>query len=168
MGFTHDQNVAQFIDPALIAKSAGTWTPTLATNEVYQRRTAADANFALFVPIVIPSNSNNLKGSLLESVELIFNITTAAMDDIATVALKKNVFSAGGVPTASDVSVTIDAANDTAAERKATGNHRMVVTLATPVYIDNDEQFTLYVLVDGSAGGVFDLYGAIANFTARL
>ena len=167
MGYVHDTAMSQFVHPSLIGKSAGTWTPTLATHDAYERRTAADANFALFVPVRLPSNSVSGKGGYLKSIELIFNITVGAMDDFATVALKKLSFSAAGASTASDVTVTVDTANDTAAERKATGTHRMTVTLSTPVWVDNDEAFVLYALVDGSANGVFDLYGAIVNYTLR-
>jgi hypothetical protein len=167
MGYVHDTRMSQFVFPGEIQKSAGTWTPTLATNDVYERRTAADANFALFVPIKLPSNSNDTKGAYLKSIELIWNETNA-MDDFATVALKKLTFSGAGASSAADVTVTVDAANDTAAERKAAGTHRMTVTLATPVWVDNDQCFYLYALVDGSATGVFDLYGAVVNFTLRL
>jgi hypothetical protein len=168
MGYVHDTSMSQFIPPVLIEKSAGTWTATLASNAFYHRRTAADAAFNLFVPIRLPSNSASLKGAYLKSIELIFNITSAAMDDIATVALKKLAFDSAGASTGSDVTVTIDAANDTAAERKATGTHRMTVTLSTPVWVDNDHAYVLYMLVDGSSSGVFDLYGAICNYTLRL
>jgi len=168
MGYVHDTAMSQFVAPSQIGKSAGTWTPTLATDDSYERRTAADANFALFVPVPVPSNSVAQKGAYLKSIELIWNQTTAVMDDVATVALKKATFSAAGASTSSDISVSIDSANDTAAERKATGTHRMTVTLATPVWIDNDERYVLYMLVDGSATGVFDLYGAIVNYTLRM
>jgi hypothetical protein len=89
------------------------------------------------------------------------------MDDIATVALKKLTFDSAGASTGADVTVTLDTANDTAAERKAAGTHRVTVTLSTPVWVDNDNAYWLYMLVDGSATGVFDLYGAIANFTFK-
>ncbi len=168
MGTVHDTHMSQFIPPSQIQKSAGTWTPTLATNDVYERRTAADANFNLFIPIPIPSNSSTQKGGYLKSVEVIFNITTAALDDIATVALKKLSFSSAGASTGSDVTVTLDTANDTAAERKATGTHRMTITLSTPVWVDNDEAFVAYIACDGSTTGVFDLYGAVANYTLRV
>lgn len=168
MGYVHDTSMSQFVHPSQIDKSAGTWTPTLSTNDVFHRRTAADANFNLFVPVRLPSNSAALKGAYLKSIELIFNITTGALDDFATVALKKLTFNSSGASTASDVTVTIDTANDTANERKATGTHRMTVTLSTPVWVDNDDAYVLYCVCDAAANSVFDLYGAIVNYTVRL
>jgi hypothetical protein len=90
------------------------------------------------------------------------------MDDVATVELEKNSVSSTGAHTAAAVTVTIDTGNDTAAERKAVGEHKMTVTLTTPEWVDDDEFFTLYIAVDGSATGVFDLVGARANYTERL
>jgi len=158
---------SQFIPPSQVSKSAGTWTPTLASNVLYERRTAADASFSLYIPIRIMGNSVALQGCKLSSVEVIFNITTAAADDFATVELEKCSMSAAGVVTGAAVTITQDTGNDTAAERKATGTHRMTVTLTTPEWVDNDVYYVLVLTVDAAAGTVFDLYGAIANFTLR-
>lgn len=163
----NNTHFSQFIPPSQISKSAGTWTPTLATNVLYERRTAADAVFNLFIPIRVPSNSIALQGAKLVSVEVIFNITTAACDDFATVELEKCTSTSAGVVTGAAVTTSVDTSNDTAAERKATGTHRMTVTVTTPAWVDNDDYYVLYLVVDAAATSVFDLYGAIANFTLR-
>lgn len=168
MGYVHDTHMAQFISPGLIEKSAGTWTPTLSSNAYFQRRSAADANFTLYIPIKVPSNSASQKGVYLTSIELIFNITTAALDDFATVELEKMVADSAGAVTGSAPSITLDTANDTAAERKATGTHRLTASLATPVWIDNDVWYVLECVCDAAATSVFDLYGAIVNYTLRI
>ena len=163
----HNTHFSQFIPPAQINKSAGTWTPTLASNALYERRTAADATFNLFIPIRIPSNSVALQGAKIASIEVIYNITTAACDDFATVELEKMTSSAAGAVTGAAVTVSVDTSHDTAAERKATGTHRMTVTITTPEWVDNDCWYVLYLVVDAAATTVFDLYGAIVNFTLR-
>ena len=167
MGYVHDTHFAQFNSPNDIVKSAGTWTPTLASNTLGDVRTAGNATFNLFVPIIIPSNSSALKGCKLESVELLYTIATELFDDFATVELEKMSISSAGVVTGAAVTQTQDTGHDSAAERKATGDHRMKVTITTPAWIDNDEHYVLYCALDAGANGVFTLWGAIANFTLR-
>jgi hypothetical protein len=169
MGYVHDTHMSQFIPPKAIAKSAGTWTPTIASSLISDIRGATDATFELFIPIELPSNASDLKGCLLKSIDVWYRISTAAADDVATVELEKITLKANGtIPAGEAVSVTLDVDNDTAAERKASAYHKMTVTLDTPVWIDNDEAFVLYILVDAAATTVFTLYGARANYTLRM
>ena len=42
MGYVRDQQISKFIPPSQIQKSAGTWTPTLASNVASDLRTAND------------------------------------------------------------------------------------------------------------------------------
>ena len=147
---------------------------TVASNIWSNDRSAADAAFTLYVPAEIPSNSKALKGALIKSIELMYEILTGACDDFATVKLYKDTFSAsaasgsGAINTTAEVTgITIDAGHDTAAERKAVDQHRMVVTLDTPAYIDNDEGYHLECVVDAAANSVFKVYGAIVNYTLR-
>jgi hypothetical protein len=64
--------------------------------------------------------------------------------------------------------VTIDAGHDSAAERKAIGDHTMTVTLSSPAFIEDDEAWYLHLNVDAAAGTVFTFYGANVNYTLRL
>lgn len=168
MGYVHDTKMAQWIDPSLISKSAGTWTPTYSTNKIYHRRTAADAAFNLFVPIKVPQNSAALKGAKIASIDVYYNLTVAAADDFATVELNKQTVSSVGAHTAAAVTTSLDTGHDSAAERKATGEHKMTITITTPEYLDDDSFYTLYMVVDESATGVFDLVGVRVNYTLRV
>jgi hypothetical protein len=169
MGYVNDTNMSQFISPFQIAKTAGTWTPTLASNVAYDLRTAADVDFTLLVPIKIPSNASGLKGAYLKSIDLWWSNATADLNAVATVALSKVALPANTVaPTGGSVTITADVDNDTTAERLTQAEHHMVVTLTTPVWIDDDEAFVLSMVVDPGANSVFKLYGARANFTLRV
>jgi len=163
----NNTHFCQFISPSQVYKTAGTWTPTLASNVLYDRRTAADASFTLYIPILVPGNSVALQGAKLSSIEVIYKVATAACDDFATVELEKCTIAAAGAVTGAAVTQTQDTGHDTAAERKATGDHRMTVTITTPEWVDNDVYYVLTLTVDAAAGTVFDLFGAIANFTLR-
>lgn len=170
----HNTHFTQFIPPSAMMASAGTWADTVASNVWFKNRTAADANFTMYIPIVLPSNSIALQGAKLASIEIMYEIGTAAMDDITSIKLYKDTFSAtaasgsGTVNTAAEVTaVTWDTGHDTAAEQKANDQHRAVCTLTTPVFIDNDEGYHIEMVVDGSATGVMRFYGALANFTLK-
>ena len=170
MGYVHDTQMSQWIAFSQCAYSAGTWTPTLASNVASNNRTAADANFNIFIPVRLPSNGAAYKGAYLKSIDVYYSVATAALDDLATVELEKIVMAAatGSAPTGSAPAISLDAGHDTAAERKATGEHKMTVTLTTPVWVDDDDHYVLYMACDAAATSVFKLYGARANYTFRI
>ncbi len=168
-GYVHDTAMAMFIAPSNFLFSAGTWTATVASNTWFMRRTAADANATVYVPVRLMSNSAAQKGAYLTSIDVWYNVTVAALDDFATVALYYTTLPAtGSAPAATAIPQTQDAAHDTAAERKATGQHKMTVTLTTPIWIDDDQAVHLEMVLDNSATSVIDFYGARANFTLRI
>lgn len=169
MGYVVDQDISLFIPPANIQKTAGTWTPTLASNVWFDRRSAADASFSLAIPIQLFGHERGYRGVKLASIDVWYVIGTAAADDFATVELEKIALPAtGSAATGAAVTVSVDTGHDTAAERLAVDEHKMTVTLTTPEWIDEDELFVLTLTVDAAATTVFDLIGARANFELVL
>lgn len=162
-------HMSQWIPSSAIQKSAGTWTPTLNTHLVSDVRTAAAATYTLFIHIPLPSNSTYRAGAYLKSIDVYYKVATADLTGFATVALKKMTLPAtGNAVTGADVTVTIDTGHDTAAKRYAQGDHTMTVTLSTPVWIDDGDEFVLYCACEGASSSVFTLYGARANFDLKL
>ena len=176
MGYIHDTAMAQFVPPEDVGVSAtAAMTLKVASNVWSNDRTANDSSFTIYVPVPIISSSVPLKGAYLKSIELMYSISTAAADDVATAKLYKDTLKpaaasgSGAINTAAEITgVTIDGGHDTAAERKAQDEHRMVVTLDTPQWIDNDATFHLEVVVDAAATTVVKIFGAIINYTLRL
>ena len=176
MGYIHDTAMAQFVPPAMIGKSAtATMAMAVATNVWSDNRTANDSSCTLYIPITVPVSSVGLKGCYLKSIELMYSLGTTLADNVTTVKLYKDTLAAsaasgsGTINTAAEVTaVTIDAGHDTTAERKALDEHRMVVTLDNPVWIDNDENYHLEVVIDHHANTVTKIFGAIINYTWRL
>jgi len=169
MGYVHLTDICQFIPPSAMQKSAGTWTPTLASSLITDVRTAAEASFDLMIPVVLPGSNLAKQGAKLVSIDLWYIIGTAAADDIGTVGLDKVTLPADDVaPTGAAVDVTLDSAHDTTTKRKAADEHKMTVTLDTPAFIEDDEAYWLTMSVDAAATTVFSLVGAQANFTLRL
>lgn len=170
----HNTHFSQFVPPNMIAASAGTWTLTVASNVWSNNRTAADAVFTLYIPLPIPSNSVALQGAKLQSVEIMYSVVTAAMDAVTSVKLFKDTFQAtaasgsGTLNTAAEITaVTLDAGHDTDAERYAVDEHRAVLTVTTPIFIDNDEHYHVEVVCDAAATSVFKVFGAIVNYTLK-
>ena len=176
MGYVHDTAMAQFIPPAMIGKSAtATMTLKVATNVWSDDRTANDSSFTIYVPIPIPSSTVPLKGCYLKSIELMYSIGTANADNVSTVKLYKDTLQpaaasgSGSINTAAEITgITVDAGHDTTAERKAQDEHRMIVTLDVPLWIDEDATYHLEVVVDNAATTVVKIFGAIINYTLRM
>ncbi len=161
-------HMSQWIPASLIQKSAGTWTPTLSTHLVSDVREAEDSAFNLFIPILLPGNSEYRAGATLKSVDVFYKVGTAALDGLATVALKKMTLPPTGVlVSGSPVAVTLDAGHATEAERVALGDHTLRVTLDAPAYIEYGGEYALYLAVDAAAASVFTLFGARVNFDLR-
>jgi hypothetical protein len=173
MGYTHDTQYCQFIPPGAIQKTLGTWTPTIATALPCDVRTAADAITTLLIPIQIPSNAAGLKGARLKSIDVFYKVFTAACDDFATVELDKVTLpvpaaATGTAFTGAAVTTTQDAYHNTAALRKAVGDHTMTVTVTTPVWVDDNDAYVLALVLDCAATTVLTIYGARANFDYRI
>lgn len=165
----HNTHVNQFIPPQMIGRSAGTWADSVASNVAKTIRTAADASFTLIIPISLPQSSSARNGARLKSIDVYYKVLTAACDDFATVELEKMALPAtGSAPTGAAVTTSCDSSHDTAAKRKAEGEHSMTVTLETPAYIGKDDAYALQLVVDAAAGTVFTIYGARANYDLRL
>jgi hypothetical protein len=174
MGYVHDTAMSQFVSPFLIGKSAtATMTNAVTSNVWSDDRTANDSSFTIYVPVPVPGSSVALKGCYLKSIELMFEVAAGDCDNFATVALYKDTLQAsaasgsGTLNTAAAVTITVDTGHDSAAERLAQDEHRMICTLSTPEWIDNDATFHLECVVDNDDDTEFNIYGAIINYTLR-
>ena len=169
MGYVHDTAMVQFIPPNAFAYSAGTWTPTLASNVFCMAKTAAADSPNIFIPISLPGNSANFKGSYLTAIDVVWSNATADLTSVTTVELEKQVIPANTVAqTATAPTITIDTNNDSSAKRLTQAAHTMTVTLSTPVWIGAGDAYYLYITVAAAAGSVLKVFGARAYFTKRL
>jgi hypothetical protein len=169
MGYVNVTDITKFIPPSKILKTAGTWTPAISSNVISEARGAADEAVTLLIPVDLEGADVALQGAKLQSVDIWYKIATAAADDFATVAASKVTLPAtGSAITGAAVTVTCDADHDTAAERKAVGDHKMTVTLSTPAFLEDNEAIWLSLVIDCAATTVLTIYGAQANFDLRL
>ena len=117
------------------------------------------------IPIMLPSNSVALKGAYLKTIEIDYAITAFVANDIAA-AVAQIVRNADGTAVTHNIlACTQDLAHDVAAV--SVDDHKLTVTLTTPVWIDNQDAILVELTCDLAAGTEFMLLGAVANFTFR-
>ncbi len=170
MGFVKDTHVAQYIPPNLFHTVTGTWTNTAGqvAGTIAKHVAATDQVSIVTIPIVIPSNSVASKGAKLASVEIDFEILVAACDAVDAVVNKVTRGADTAVAVVAAQTFTYDTGHDTAAERYAVEQHKMVLTITTPFWLDNDEYVLVQLTFDKAATTTLDLLAAVANYTLLL
>jgi hypothetical protein len=128
---------------------------------------ATDEAAHLFIPLDAISHlpnriGNAAKGFELESIQLDFEIRTAALDAMSAVINKVKRGADGSAAVVSTPAFTYDAGHDSAAERVDVDQHRMTLTLTTPVFIEDDEFYVIDLTIDKAATSLFDFLGAFA------
>jgi hypothetical protein len=175
-GYVHDTATSIFISPGAAFHTIGTWTDTVGNVALtyMKRRTGAAATNQLVYPITfLPQNSVALKGSYLKTIDLWYEISTAAMTtvthalDLATLpAAAAAVGNAFAAPVAQ--TITFDSFHNTNALRVAIGKHHTTITLTTPVWLGPNDLMYLDTTMTDPGTSVWDDYGIRVNFTLRI
>jgi hypothetical protein len=167
MGYVHNTAISEFISPFAFAKTAGTWTPTIASNVVSDVRTAAGAAFTVLIPLVLPGSASELLGAKIISVDVFYKIATNAATAFA-VALDKVTIATTGAATGAAVAHTFDAGHDTEAERYAVADHMLTATITAPHFVAKNTAYWLSFVITAHANTVYTAYGAQVNYQLRL
>ncbi|MFN2125233.1 MAG: hypothetical protein ACK2UP_17185 [Candidatus Promineifilaceae bacterium] len=166
MGYV-DEDLYLFVPPQAVAHSAGTWTLAVASNVWSTNRTAADAAWVTYVPVPVPAKAKDVGAKLLD-ITVMFSVATGALDSLAAAIYKDTLAADGTLNTAASVTTTYDTGHDSAAERIDIDEHRMTLTLSTPVFIDGDgETYHLEISGDAAANSVFKFFGALVHYRLR-
>ena len=163
----HDTHMSQFIPCTLFHFSTGTITEIAGqtAGTIVEHRAAANQTTLITIPICIPSNSVALKGSKLASIELDYEILTAEPTSLTWTLNKVTRGADGADATVASVTQTASLA---AATAKTVNEHKQVITITTPAWIDNDEYYLLELALEAGAGGITaDFLSAVANYTFR-
>jgi hypothetical protein len=162
----HNTHFAQYIPPDAMNFVTGTWADAAGqvAGTICKHKTANAETSSVTIPILIPSNSIGLNGAKLASVEFDYEILVADLTSIIATIKKitRGVYTTVAVATA----VTFTQAS-TAANARVTDQHKLVLTLDTPAWIDNDEYYLVALSCVAPATTQLDLLGAVANFTFR-
>jgi hypothetical protein len=168
MPYARDQGMSQFIPPNLAHCITGTWTDIAGqvAGTIVRHKAANAETTTINIPIIIPSNSNGMKGSLLKSVEVDYEILVAAATSwtMSIVKVVRGADTAVAVVSAPAGTQTLTPESSAA----TVDQHRDVFTLTTPAYIDNDELYFLKIVCVAAATTQIDLLGAVANYTVRI
>lgn len=168
MGYVHDTSMSKYIPPTLWSFVTGTFTHAAGqvAGTICMHRAAANETSVVTIPILLPSNSAASKGAYLKSIEVDYELLVAEPTSLTWVLNKVTRGIEGAVAVVAAVTKT-NAVADAAA--KTVDQHKQVITLTTPVWIDNDEYFLLQLsLVAGAGGNTADFLAAVANFTLRI
>ncbi len=167
-GYVHDTAMSQFVPPTCMYGDTATWAvgagDTAGTIVYACDATAETAN--LYVPIPVPSNSVDGKGSYVKSIEIDYLVKTDACNSV-TASINKIAMAADGTaPTVTNPAVTQDltAATDAA----DVDDHKLTVTVTTPFWIDHQSNYFLKVAFNKKATSIVQVHGVTVNYTARL
>lgn len=172
MGYVHDTKMQQYISPTVFHYVTGTWTHVagnVAHTIVVQKATTAETS-TVTIPLLVPSNEygggNDGKGSMIASVDIDYEILTAAATSITATVWKIAAGADGAVAVATSVTATqnLTAATDAA----DVDQHRLTVTVTTPEYIDDDDYWFVELACVCATTTVLEFLGAQVNFTLRV
>ncbi len=167
MGYVHDTGMTQFITPLQVFGDTAAWSfgAGQVSNSLVYKCDATDEVANLFIPIPLPSNSVAQKGCYLKSIEIDYEIVTAACDAVTATIYKMTRGAEGADVTVATPSFT---QTPTAANSKTADEHKLVLTLDTAAWIDNDEYYWVKIAFDKAATSTVEFLGAFANYTLRV
>jgi len=163
----HNTHFSQYIPPTLFHFVTGTFTQVAGTvaGTIAINRANANETSVITIPITVPSNSIALQGCKLQSIEVDYVVKTGEPTSL-TWTLNKVTRGAEGAAATVDPVTKTDAI--AAADSHAVDEHKQVITITTPEWVDNDVYYLLEIsLVAGAAAHTEHFLGAVANFTFR-
>lgn len=168
MGYVHDTHMSQYIPPTSMVCITGTWTEAAGAvaGTIAKHKAATAETGTVYVPITLPSNSSALKGAMLNSIELDYELLLAGATSVTATLSKVTRGANTAVAVVSTVTTTQDLAAGVAAATQ--DQHKLTVTVTTPAYIDNDEYYILSIAFVCGGTVTVDVLAAVANFTLRV
>jgi len=167
MGYVHDTHMQKFIPPTMFHAVTGTWANAAGNvaHTIVLQKTAGAETATVTIPLAVPGNSSDEKGSKIASVEIDYEILTSAATSITATVWKIARGADGAVAVATQVTATqnLTAATDAA----DVDQHALTVTITTPEYIDDDDYWFVELACVCAAGTVLEFLGAQVNFTLR-
>ena len=163
----HDTHMQLYIPPTNFHPVTGTWANAAGNvaHTIVLQKTAGAETATVTIPLQVPGNGIDLKGSMINSVEVDYEILTSAATSITATVWKIARGADGAVAVATQVTATQDltAATDAA----DVDQHALTVTITTPEWIDDDDYWVVELACVCAAGTVLEFLGAQINYTAR-
>jgi len=169
MGYVHNTTMRQFLPPTTFFGTTATWTVAAGAvaGTLAYHADATDESADCVIPVAIPSNGNSQVGSRLTAIEIDYEVLIAACDAVSAVINKVTRGDDGEIAVVAAQDFTYDTGHDTAAERLTLDQHKMQLTLDTPIWLDEDEYCYVVLTFDKAATTTIDVLAAVAEFTFR-
>jgi len=168
MGYTNDTGMAAFVSPIEVTPTVGVWAMAVAAHLWTLNHTNGADTSVLKVPLKLPSNAVALKGAFLKSIDFWWSDAASDIVDMSVEVYLATMQAQGGTLATALQASSYDALHLTAAARKTAVQHKMTVTLTTPVWIDDDVEAYVELTCNAAATSVVKLQGARANYTLRV
>jgi hypothetical protein len=170
MGYVHDTQSAVVIPPCDMQFAGGVWSDQVSGNQWSRDKTAAAETSTVRVPITgLFQNGAGLKGSLVKSIEIWYEVATLAMTSVGATVYKLAVPADSASPGApSQPTFAYDTNHNVAGNRAAIAKHKMTLTFSTPIWLDDDDVLFVELALSSAATSVFKMKEVRANFTLRL
>ena len=168
MGYTNDTGMAAFVSPIEVTPTVGTWAMAVVAHLWTLNHTAAADTSVLKVPLKLPSNAVALKGAFLKSIDFWWSNNVLDLVDMTVEVYLATMPAQGGVLATVLQASSYDALHLNTAARKTSAQHKMTVTLTTPVWIDDDVEAYVELTCNAGATSAVKLFGARANYTLRV
>jgi hypothetical protein len=163
----HNTHFCQYVPPAAIHYATGTWTDAagITADTICKSKAAGAETSIVTVPCQVPSNSIALQGVKISSIELDYECCGDPITSVTAVVHKIVRGAETVAATPSHPTITQSLIADS--EANLTGPHRLVITLSSPAWIDNDEYYLCEFTVVTPGGVEFQVLGAFVNYTLR-
>jgi len=162
----HNTHFSQYIPPNAMNFVTGTWADAAGqvTGTICKHKSAAAETAVVTIPVMIPSNSVALQGAKLASIEIDYEVLVA---DLTSLTATINKVTRGADTAVAVVASLAFSQSPTAANAKVTDQHKLVLTLTTPVWIANTEYVLVALACVAPSSTTLDILGAVANFTLK-
>jgi hypothetical protein len=160
--------MSQYIPPTAMICITGTWTEVAGqvAGTICKHKAATAETATVHIPITLPSNSVALKGAKLKSIEVDYEVLVKVCTTVtATLRLiTRGADGAVAVVSAPAITQDLTAATDAA----DVDQHKLTITITTPAWIDNDQEYKLEMAFVAQDTTQIDVLGAVANYTLRI
>jgi hypothetical protein len=156
------KEVSIFIPPKNIVKVGGTWSTAFENNLLCEKRAVGAGDFQLYIPIAPIAKSI---GAELIDISFWFKISGDWIDFL-TGAYYKTTLTEDASPVLGEAKsdITFDQAHSNPLSSSDIGDHKLTMTFSNPIKVVNNVTYTPCLIVNGTNGATFILYGAVLNF----
>ena len=162
----NNTHMSNYIPPTDFVCVTGTWTEAAGqvAGTICKHKAATAETAVVTIPIQLPGNSVALQGAKLTSIEVDYEILVA---DLTSITATLNKVTRGADTAVAVVSAVTQTQTPTAANAKVTDQHKLVITLTTPEWVNQNTYYLLQLSCVAPATTTLDFLAAVANFTFR-